>query len=221
MIKSAALINEWDDWINSRTPISESGIHTKYTTIESLFGHSLSGYSMTLKCDLNISCVELFLKETNINCFHHVYFIQFSAKITLVANVQNKVHPIFSSIKIIHLWTCGKIFLTSTRFLSYMLKNILLIFCRHGHNILKKISPAYIIMFTCSCSCSQACGLASLNHLLLVNPHSKSLSLLWCHGVSAFCWHPIMSTLTSFLLWNSLHSLYVFAFHKQFASLIM
>jgi hypothetical protein len=46
MIKSAALINECDDWINSRTLISESGIHTKYTTIESLFGHSFSGYNM-------------------------------------------------------------------------------------------------------------------------------------------------------------------------------
>jgi hypothetical protein len=45
MIKSAAFINECDGWINSRTLISESGIHTKYTTIESLFGHSLSGYN--------------------------------------------------------------------------------------------------------------------------------------------------------------------------------
>ncbi len=50
MIKSAAFINECDGWINSRTLISESGIHTKYTTIESLFGHSLSGYKMT--CDV-------------------------------------------------------------------------------------------------------------------------------------------------------------------------
>jgi len=47
MIKSAALINECDGWINSRTLISESGIHTKYTTIESLFGHSLSDYRDT------------------------------------------------------------------------------------------------------------------------------------------------------------------------------
>ncbi len=48
MKKSAALINECDDWINSRTLISESGIHTKYTTIESLFGHSLSSYTFSL-----------------------------------------------------------------------------------------------------------------------------------------------------------------------------
>jgi hypothetical protein len=47
MIKSAALINECDGWINSKTLISEFGIHTKYTTIESLFGHSLSGYKIT------------------------------------------------------------------------------------------------------------------------------------------------------------------------------
>jgi hypothetical protein len=33
MMKFIALINECDDWINSRTLISESGIHTKYTTI--------------------------------------------------------------------------------------------------------------------------------------------------------------------------------------------
>jgi hypothetical protein len=45
MIKSAALINEGDGWINSRTLISESGIHAKCTTIESLFGHSLCGYN--------------------------------------------------------------------------------------------------------------------------------------------------------------------------------
>jgi len=44
MIKSAAFINEGDGWINSRTLISEFGIHTKCTTIESLFHHSLSGY---------------------------------------------------------------------------------------------------------------------------------------------------------------------------------
>jgi hypothetical protein len=44
MIKSAALINEGDGWINFRTLISESGIHAKCTTIKSLFGHSLSGY---------------------------------------------------------------------------------------------------------------------------------------------------------------------------------
>jgi hypothetical protein len=49
MIKSAALINECDGWINSRTLISESGIHTKYTTIESLFGHSLSCYMPFIK----------------------------------------------------------------------------------------------------------------------------------------------------------------------------
>jgi hypothetical protein len=50
---------------------------------------------MILKCDLSISCVELFLKETNIDCFHHVSFIQFSTKKTFIANVQNKVHPFF------------------------------------------------------------------------------------------------------------------------------
>jgi hypothetical protein len=48
MIKFAALINECDGYINSRTLISESGIHTKYTTIESLFGHSLSCYTPSL-----------------------------------------------------------------------------------------------------------------------------------------------------------------------------
>jgi len=47
MIKSATLINECDGWINSITLISESGIHTKYTTIESLFDHSFSGYTVT------------------------------------------------------------------------------------------------------------------------------------------------------------------------------
>jgi hypothetical protein len=45
MMKFIALINECDDWINSRTLISESDIHTKYTTIESLFGHSFSCYN--------------------------------------------------------------------------------------------------------------------------------------------------------------------------------
>ncbi len=49
MIKFAALINEGDGWINSRTLISESGIHTKCTTIESLFGHSLSGYTSLMR----------------------------------------------------------------------------------------------------------------------------------------------------------------------------
>jgi hypothetical protein len=44
MIKSAALINEGDSWINFRTLIGESGIHAKCTTIESLFGHSLLSY---------------------------------------------------------------------------------------------------------------------------------------------------------------------------------
>jgi len=54
MIKSAALINECDSWINSKTLISESGIHTKYTTIESLFGHSLSGYIMFSKLFIHL-----------------------------------------------------------------------------------------------------------------------------------------------------------------------
>jgi len=49
MIKYAALIDEGDSWINSRTLISESGIHAKCTTIESLFGHSLSGYMIRNK----------------------------------------------------------------------------------------------------------------------------------------------------------------------------
>jgi hypothetical protein len=44
-IKSAALINEGDGWINSKTLISDSGVHTKYTTTESLFSHSLFGYT--------------------------------------------------------------------------------------------------------------------------------------------------------------------------------
>jgi len=68
---------------------------------------------MTFKCDLNISCVEFFLKETNINYFHHVSFVQYFVKITFVANVLNEIHPfksIFSSIKVIHPWTSGKIF---------------------------------------------------------------------------------------------------------------
>jgi hypothetical protein len=54
-IKVATLINECDGWINYRTLISESGIHTKYTTIDSLFGHSLSGYTRTyIKQDLGL-----------------------------------------------------------------------------------------------------------------------------------------------------------------------
>ncbi len=48
MIKSSALINEGDGWINSETLISDSGVHTKYTTTESLFGHSLFGYNLTM-----------------------------------------------------------------------------------------------------------------------------------------------------------------------------
>jgi hypothetical protein len=47
IIKSAALINEGDSWINWETLISESGIHTKCTTTEYLFGHPLCGYRGT------------------------------------------------------------------------------------------------------------------------------------------------------------------------------
>ncbi len=61
MIKSTALINECDGWINSRTLISESSIHTKYTTLESLFGHSLSGYI----CHLLRYCKGFLSKDRN------------------------------------------------------------------------------------------------------------------------------------------------------------
>jgi hypothetical protein len=44
MIKSAALINEVDGDINSKTLISESGIHTTDTTIKFLFSHTMFGY---------------------------------------------------------------------------------------------------------------------------------------------------------------------------------
>jgi hypothetical protein len=44
-IKSAAFINEVNGGINSQTLISESDIHTKDTTTESLFGHPLFGYN--------------------------------------------------------------------------------------------------------------------------------------------------------------------------------
>jgi len=49
---------------------------------------------MSLKCDSNISCVELFLKETN-KLFPPYFFIHFFSKIEFVANVQNNVHPYF------------------------------------------------------------------------------------------------------------------------------
>jgi hypothetical protein len=35
------------------------------------------------------------LKETNINCFDPISFVQVFAKIACVANIQNNVHPLF------------------------------------------------------------------------------------------------------------------------------
>ncbi len=118
-------------------------------------------WSMTLKCDLNSTCVKLFFKETNINCFHLISFVQFSTEITLVANIQNKVYPFFSSIKIISPWTCNKIFLHTNKGSVFHVKkyspNILLAW----KNILKKIP---------SCSCAHGHEPASLFLFHLVIP---------------------------------------------------
>jgi hypothetical protein len=87
------------------------------------------------------------LKEITINCFNLVFFVQFFKKITFVGNIQNKVHPFFSSIKIIHPWTCGRIFFHKN-------ENFVLHVNEYSPNILSK----WIKYFKniCSCSCVHA-----------------------------------------------------------------
>ncbi len=46
---------------------------------------------------------------------------------------------IFSSIKIIHPWTCGKLLFHVNKDSFLCVKKIILIFCWHGQNILNKI----------------------------------------------------------------------------------
>ncbi len=75
--------------------------------------------------------IDIWMYKRFLNVF--IYFVQFFAKITFDANIHNKVHPlwqsIFSSIKIIHPCTRGKIFF-------HVSKNHVLHVKKYSHNIL-------------------------------------------------------------------------------------
>jgi hypothetical protein len=92
--------------------------------------------SMTLKCDLNIHLSNCFDRNQH-KCFNLVFFVQVFTKIKFIANIQNKVNPFFHP-----LFIHGRMveyFSKSTKIMSYMSKNIFLIFYQHGQNIPKKI----------------------------------------------------------------------------------
>jgi hypothetical protein len=61
--------------------------------------------------------VSNYSKQTNINFFHLVFFVQFSTKKKFVANFHKKHSCIlFSSTNIIHPWMHGKIFFHVTKY---------------------------------------------------------------------------------------------------------